>query len=249
MLISRYFIYFIIYGFLGWIYETIFCTIKASKWDNRGFLFGPILPIYGVGGAILTILSDMLSGGLVVYNYTWWQVFLISFFGSIILEYVTSWALEKMFHAYWWDYSNMPLNINGRVCLPYSICFGVAGLLIVYIMVPFIKDITSWISPLGYELSALIFMSIMSMDIAFTVSALTDFENSVMAMEEALNAQMDSFVEAAIDKAPKNLLMTMSNATRHAILRVKGFTDSKKVNLIHMENALTEIKNKFKIRK
>jgi uncharacterized membrane protein len=247
MLISRYFIYFIIYGFFGWIYETLFCTIKAAKWDNRGFLFGPILPIYGVGGAILTVLSDMLSGGLAVYDYTWWQVFLVSFFGSIVLEYVTSWALEKMFHAYWWDYSNMPLNINGRVCLPYSLCFGAAGLLIVYIIAPFIKDITAWISPVGYEFSALVFMSVMSMDIAFTVSALTDFENSVMSMEEALNAQMDSFVEAAIDKAPKNLLMSMNNATRAAIRRIKGFTKSKKVDLIHMENVLAEIKTRLKL--
>lgn len=276
MLISRYFVYFIIYAFFGWIYETIYCTIQAAKWNNRGFLFGPVIPIYGVGGVVLTILSDMLSGGIIVYNYTWWQVFLVSFFGSIILEYVTSWGLEKLFHAYWWDYSDMPLNINGRVCLPFSICFGAAGLLIVYVIAPFIKDMTSWISPVGFEALSLLFMSIMSMDIAFTVSALTDFENSIVEMEKALNLKMDSIVEAAIDKGQntmkivkekipfkkhsskeddieifskeniKQLFANMSKTSRAAISRVKGFRKSKKVDAKYMENALAEIKEHIK---
>ena len=56
-----------------------------------------------------------------------------------VLEYGTSWALEKLFHAYWWDYSSMPLNINGRVCFPYSVGFGVAGLIVVYFIAPFTK--------------------------------------------------------------------------------------------------------------
>ena len=70
-------------------------------------------------------------------TFTWWQIFLVAFLGSIVLEYGTSWALEKLFHAYWWDYSSMPLNINGRVCFPYSVGFGVAGLIVVYFIAPF----------------------------------------------------------------------------------------------------------------
>lgn len=73
--------------------------------------------------------------------------------GSIVLEYGTSWALEKLFHAYWWDYSSMPLNINGRVCFPYSVGFGVAGLIVVYFIAPFTKFITGWMSPIWYEFS------------------------------------------------------------------------------------------------
>lgn len=247
-MLCRYFVYFVIYGFFGWIYETIFCTIQSAKWDNRGFLFGPVLPIYGVGGAILTILSDLLSGGIVEYNYTWWQVFLVSFFGSIVLEYVTSWGLEKLFHAYWWDYSNMPLNIKGRVCLPFSICFGAAGLLIVYIIAPFVKDITSWISPLGFELLALIFVSIMSMDIAFTVSALTDFENSIVEMEKALNSQMDSIVEAAIDKGQNAVKIIKENIPFKKRLATETDEEEIEISLYeNIKNVLTAMSETSKV--
>ena len=127
MWLSRYFLWFLGFGLLGWIYETSYVTIKEKKWSNRGFLFGPVLPIYGVGAALIcAVVEFVLKDG-----YTWWQIFLISYLGSVVLEYSTHWTLEKLFHAYWWDYRDMPLNINGRVCVPASIAFGLAGLLVV----------------------------------------------------------------------------------------------------------------------
>lgn len=200
MWISRYFVYFIIYSFLGWLYESIFCTIKAAKWDNRGFLYGMVCPIYGAGGVAITIVTDLLSGGAVQYDYTWIHVFLVSFFGSIVLEYVTSWGLEKLFHAYWWDYSHLPFNINGRVCLPCSLGFGAAGLLIVYVIAPVIKDATAWITPLGYEIIALVFMCLLSIDATLTIVSLTHFEKAVAAFEENMNTHLEQFVESIVDK-------------------------------------------------
>lgn len=200
MWVSKYFVYFIIYSFFGWIYETIYCTIKKSQWDNRGFLYGPICPIYGVGGVLITIISDMLSGGITQYAYTWQQVFLVSFFGSIVLEYVTSWGLEKLFHAYWWDYSNIPFNIKGRVCLPCSIAFGGAGLLVVYVIAPFVRNLTAGIGPMGYEVLGLVCMSLISVDTTLTVASLTRFEKIVSAMEENINIHMEQFVETIVDK-------------------------------------------------
>lgn len=135
---------------MGWIYESIYCTIRAKKWENRGFLYGPLCPIYGAGGVAITAIADFISVHTDA-TFTWWQIFLVAFFGSIVLEYGTSWALEKLFHAYWWDYSSMPLNINGRVCFPYSVGFGVAGLIVVYFIAPFTKLITGWMSPIWYE--------------------------------------------------------------------------------------------------
>ena len=88
MIISEYFTYFIIFSFIGWVYETCYCTIRTKKWDNRGFLYGPICPIYGVGGTLITIVIDIISTKTT--NYTWWQIFIIGYFGSIVLEYVTS---------------------------------------------------------------------------------------------------------------------------------------------------------------
>lgn len=272
MLVSKYFVYFMIYSVMGWIYETIFCTIKQSKWDNRGFLYGPLCPIYGVGGVAITIITDMLSGGVTEYAYTWLQVFLVSFLGSIVLEYVTSWGLEKLFHAYWWDYSNMPLNIKGRVCLPCSIAFGFAGLLVVYVIAPFVRNLTDQISPLGYEILGLLLMCLISVDTTLTVVALTRFEDIIDEMDRTINAHLDQFVENIVDKnypSAKELLEegkqtvaarlaeererftkeraehvygAMSGISKASIRRVKGFRKTKKVEAHRMETALSQLK-------
>ena len=199
MWISKYFVYFIIFSCMGWIYESIFCTVKSGSWQNRGFLYGPVCPIYGVGAATIMALVDWYAGqNQGQMNYTWWQVFLVAFFGSIVLEYVTSWGLEKLFHAYW---SDVPLNINGRVCFPASVGFGVAGLLVIYVIAPATKDATQWITPILMELFSLIFMALLAADATLTVSALTGFERNVAAMEEALNQHMEQFVSTVQQKS------------------------------------------------
>ena len=125
MWVSKYFVYFVVYSFMGWLYESMYCTIKGGKWENRGFLYGPICPIYGAGAVALTAIDDYLH--YINFQYEWWQVVLVSMLGSMVLEYTTSWILEKLFHAYWWDYSDIPFNINGRICLPCTLGFGAAG--------------------------------------------------------------------------------------------------------------------------
>lgn len=179
---------------MGWIYESIYCTIRAKKWENRGFLYGPLCPIYGAGGVAITAIADLISAHTDA-TFTWWQIFLVAFLGSIVLEYGTSWALEKLFHAYWWDYSSMPLNINGRVCFPYSVGFGVAGLIVVYFIAPFTKFITGWMSPIWYEFFSLLLMGFLAVDTAITVSALTDFSRTIVNLQNNFNTYMDEVVE------------------------------------------------------
>lgn len=253
MWISKYFVYFVIFSCMGWIYESIFCTVKTGSWQNRGFLYGPVCPIYGVGAAAIMALTDWYAGqnqGQV--NYTWWQVFLVAFFGSIVLEYVTSWGLEKLFHAYWWDYRNVPLNINGRVCFPASAGFGVAGILVIYVIAPATRSATQWMTPTLMEFFSLLFMALLATDATLTVSALTGFERNVAAMEEALNQHMEQFVSTVQQKSQaagevlgekkqaaserlaeermrfikerlENITKRMSGGHRAALNRVKGF--------------------------
>ena len=104
MWVSRYVFLFMIYSFMGWVYETMFCTIKGGKWENRGFLYGPGCPIYGIGAVTISVIMQLTVGNGIALRA--WQVFLISVLGSAVLEYTTSWVLEKMFHAAWWDYSD-----------------------------------------------------------------------------------------------------------------------------------------------
>lgn len=131
-MLYNYLAYFFIYGFLGWCVEVVFKALQKGVWQNRGFLNGAICPIYGFGlCAVLLILEP--------YKDNLW----ILYFGSVLvtsaLELVTGFLMDKIFHKRWWDYSRMPLNINGYVCLLFSLVWGVACV----IFVRFIHPVTA----------------------------------------------------------------------------------------------------------
>lgn len=212
--ISRYFIEFTIFAFLGWIWESTYCTIKAKKWENRGFLFGPVVPIYGVGAMIIIFICEIIE----VMNLpplTFWQVFIIGFFGSMILEYVTSWALEKIFHAVWWDYSHLPLNINGRVCVFISLGFAAAAVLIVFVLAPPINGFCRMIPVNIQEAISLFLAAVFGSDIMLTVSVLQGFDQKVKAANKDFNENM----QGRVDK----LYKATDALQRNAVTRVRGF--------------------------
>ena len=134
-LMNKVIVIFFMFAFLGWVWESIYCTAKDRKWANRGFLYGPICPIYGCGGIIGLFACDLVKGG-VLPQLSPWQMFGAGFVVSMILEYPTSWVLEKLFHARWWDYSRVPLNINGRTSVPTSIAFGAVSIPIMKTILP-----------------------------------------------------------------------------------------------------------------
>ncbi len=104
------FLLFSIYSFLGWLMEVVNTLRVEKKFVNRGFLVGPFCPIYGFGVLLMTIMLKKYQNDIVA-------TFIFSILICGILEYFTSFFLEKIFHARWWDYSNRKFNINGRICL------------------------------------------------------------------------------------------------------------------------------------
>lgn len=128
-----YFLYFIIYAFLGWGLEVICYLIKEKRFINRGFLLGSYCPIYGWGAIAIILLNTNTTDVL--------SVFLKSILTSSILEYFTSLIMEILFGVCWWDYSEKKFNINGRICLETMIPFGIFSLIIVYILQPFFSKI------------------------------------------------------------------------------------------------------------
>lgn len=133
-LVAEYFLYFIIYAFLGWTMEVVCKLVELKRFVNRGFLVGPICPIYGYGVLLIVILignntSDVLA------------VFLKAILVCSILEYFTSYIMEKMFNLRWWDYSKKKFNINGRICLNTMIPFGLLGVFVVYILHPIVSSL------------------------------------------------------------------------------------------------------------
>lgn len=198
MWVSTFFVWFIVYSVLGWVYESTYCTINERKWENRGFLYGPCCPIYGTGITAMLILWQYLtSNGMTL---TWYQIFILSFLGSAVLEYTTHWALEKLFHAYWWDYSNMPFNLNGRICLPASILFGLGGLMVVYVLYEPTMEISADASPMLIEFLSLMLCAILAADTAITVSALNRIARAASAINRSVNEHMDHFVAGAVER-------------------------------------------------
>lgn len=123
--IEIYFLLFISYAFLGWCMEVTCKFIQYKKFINRGFLIGPYCPIYGWGALAITILLKRYMEDPLV-------LFVMSTIICSIIEYLTSYFMEKKYHARWWDYSNKNFNINGRICLETLIPFGILGVAIMY---------------------------------------------------------------------------------------------------------------------
>ena len=127
------------YSFLGWFMEVVITFIEDKKFVNRGFLIGPYCPIYGQGVlGILFLIGKNTNDAL--------GVFLKSILICSLLEYFTSYLMEKVFKARWWDYSNRKFNINGRICLETMIPFGILGTLCLYVVNPFLMNVISSIN-------------------------------------------------------------------------------------------------------
>lgn len=139
--IKIYFLLFLIYSFLGWAMEVTLKSIERKKIVNRGFLIGPCCSIYGWGGILITLLLSRYTDNPIL-------LFFMAILVCGVLEYLTSFFMEKIFHLRWWDYSQRKFNINGRVCLNTIIPFGILGMLIMYVSNPFFLDRLNNISEL-----------------------------------------------------------------------------------------------------
>ena len=143
--IEIYFLLFITYAFFGWLLEVICKLIQEKRFMNRGFLIGPYCPIYGWGALAITILLKKYLDDPIA-------LFFMSVIICSVIEYLTSYILEKKYHARWWDYSNKKYNINGRICLETLIPFGILGMIISYFTNPVFFNWYSSLSDIGLHI-------------------------------------------------------------------------------------------------
>ncbi|MDO4663467.1 MAG: putative ABC transporter permease [Erysipelotrichaceae bacterium] len=132
---------FFIYSFFGWIWETSYKSIQQRKFINRGFLNGPWLPIYGFGALIILFVT-------LPYQENHVLVFLLGAIFASIFEFIVGYGMEKLFHARYWDYSHLPLNIKGYIALPISLVWGLFSLILVNIIdVPISRFVAQFTAP------------------------------------------------------------------------------------------------------
>ena len=172
------FLIFILFSFIGWISEVIYVGVtSAHKFVNRGFLHGPLCPVYGFGGVVILMLPPSLYA-------TWIPLFLASMILCTTVEYFVSWLMEKLFHTRWWDYSHYKIQLNGRICLLNSILFGFLGVVVIHFVYPLMIDLLNSLGQKVINVSGVIILTVLSVDIFFTVRKLVDFANVMKKLKE-----------------------------------------------------------------
>lgn len=168
---------FIIYAFIGWCVEVAYAALDTGKFVNRGFLNGPYCPIYGCGVVIVVAALTPLEDNLII-------LFLGSMLLTTLLEYLTGFILEKVFHNKWWDYSNIPFNIQGYVCLKFSILWGLACTFVMKVFHPIIyKFITTIPFVLGVVLLVILMIGFF-IDLGATVSTILKLNKRLILLDE-----------------------------------------------------------------
>lgn len=188
---------FISYSFIGWACETVYCSIGSKNLVNRGFLIGPICPIYGFGAMIIIYLLQPYSGNMLT-------IFLAGIVATSALEYVTSVLLEKLFHLKLWDYSTYFCNINGRVCLQNSLMFGAMAVLLVWFINPFVEEHLNKMPQKPVIIIAVILFAVLAADVILTVKTVVNLNRKLAALQEMI-AELANEIEEKVDEEKEKL--------------------------------------------
>ena len=237
--IVTYFLLFMVYSVAGWIMEVTCKSFEAKKFINRGFMIGPYCPIYGWGAIFITILLKR-------YISDWIVLFFMSMITCGILEYLTSYVMEKLFHARWWDYSRRKYNINGRICLETLVPFGLLGLTIMYITNPIILNALQSIPDNILNVIAIVLF------LMFTIDGIVSLKvvSNVRATSTKLNKEaktMDNTEE--ITAKVKEILRNKSVLNRRLINAYPNLQTVLKKKKEEIKRKTDEIKEEIKSKK
>lgn len=225
---ALYFILFMIYSVIGWLIEIVVVGTKEKKFINRGFMIGPYLPIYGYSSIIMIFYLNHYKDNIVT-------VFLLAVIVCSIMEYLVSYFLEKIFNARWWDYSTRKFNINGRVCLTNAFAFGILGVLLVYIVNPFLEELLLKINSKLLIIIALWLLTIYIVDLILSFDVTFRLKNKITKLKkdntEEFNVKVKEMIESkmlnrriikAFPKLKNNIFKDTVNNIKKEIEEIAG---------------------------
>jgi len=185
------FLYFILYSFMGWVMETCYCSILERRLVPRGFLYGPICPIYGGGVTLMILFFTPLKKNLVLF-YAVAVVVMTSW------EYFVGWLLEVTTHVKYWDYSQYRFNLKGRVCLWVALTWGVLSYLVIFFLHPPIQSLVAEL-PVWLEFMLCgAFLALLAVDATATIRNLVLV---AMNVESVTQLAQELQLQAALGKA------------------------------------------------
>ncbi len=186
------FLLFLSYSAIGWLCESIYCSIPAHRFINRGFLSGPVCPVYGVGALLAVFLLTPIA----------WSLPLLYLGGALVtsvLEYVTGWLLETIFHAKWWDYSNKKWNLHGRVCLKNTLLFGVMCVVLMRVIHPVLLGWMEKLSPFLLSLLSVILLAVFAADAVASVLGALQLRGKLDDLQQILD-ELRERTESAVSE-------------------------------------------------
>lgn len=192
--ICLYFFMFYCYSISGWIIECLARSIELKKFvHNRGFFIGPYCPIYGFGAAYMYFFLNRYYNDPIV-------LFVMAVVGMSTIEYVTSFLMEKIFKARWWDYSHIKFNIEGRICLIYSVLFGILGVLFIYIINPFFLSVVRKIPEIVLIVISIILFITFLIDNILTFSIMSNLKTKLSNIKKDSTSEIDKQVREILSK-------------------------------------------------
>ena len=208
--------YFIIYSIAGWVLESVFRSFCEKKIINTGFLNGPFCPIYGIGTIIMLLFLKKFQNNLFI-------LFIISFLVLSVWEYLVGVLLEKIFKTKYWDYSDQKININGRVCLFNSICWGILGVLFIKYIHPFVERNICLINPLILKIAILIITVLFILDTIISVISTINIKSALEKIEDLNNQIKDKLeeIKKLNDRNNKNIKADIIESLQNAIETLK----------------------------
>ena len=196
--LTQWVLFFFIYSFIGWVWECCFVSVRKRRWVNRGFMYGPMLPIYGFGALAVLISTIRVRDSIPL-------IFLFGMVGATLLEYVTGAVMERLFNVKYWDYSNQPFNLNGYICLTSSLGWGLFSVLLVkFVHVPIegavLKIPTIIAEGIAFVLTVAAAVDVTqsfndAMDLKRILAQLEESKKQIRKIQEKLKVASEEFVE------------------------------------------------------
>ena len=168
---------FFFYCFCGWVWESCYVSLRQRQWVNRGFLEGPILPIYGSGAIIILFATLPVADSLVL-------VYFLGMAAATLLEYVTGAVMERIFKVRYWDYSNQKFNLHGYICLSSSIAWGFFSILLVHFIHPPIGRLLARVPDVVVEPLAFLLTVLATVDVVRSVQDALDLKETLIRLTE-----------------------------------------------------------------
>lgn len=190
--LAAWFMLFIVYSFLGWFMEMFITIVFHGRAYNRGFLIGPLCPIYGIAGVLITLIVGQQENMLEIFC-------VVMIFGAVI-EYTTSYMMEKLFHARWWDYSDQPFNVNGRICLGAIFGFGALGVLAVKIITPFLFHLFYSLDSVWLIWIAAILAVILVCDLIISLNLILRFKKTTKAVDGDVAEEITEYIRSVFSE-------------------------------------------------